>query len=69
MKGSIRDVKKMIADHGLEVVSYEQRNHWKVRVRNAQGTEHTVIFPCSMGDNQRGWKNKSAQLKQIARAG
>lgn len=62
-----RDVRRMIEEHGLEFVSLEQRNHWKARVRTERGTEHVVTFPCSLGDNHRGMKNKAAQLKQIAR--
>lgn len=62
-----RDIKKMVEQHGLSLVSLDQRTHIKARVRNERGTEYVVIFPCSMGDNARGWKNKAAQLKQIAR--
>lgn len=62
-----REIKKMVEEYDLELVSVEQRNHIKARVRNARGTVYTVIFPCTMGDNVRGWKNKQAQLKQIAR--
>lgn len=67
MSMSTREVKKIVESHGLQFLSMVQHNHIKVRVRTKRGTERTVIFPCSMGDKQRGWKNKSAQLRNIAK--
>lgn len=63
-----REIKSMCADAGLEVLEIVPTRHWKVRVRNNKGEVHVTIFPRTMGDNARGWKNKVAQLRQIARA-
>lgn len=62
-----REIREMVEGIGLTLVSLDGNKHWKATVRNTSGREATVIFPRSMGDCHRGFKNKIAQLRQVAR--
>lgn len=60
-----KEVKEMVENHGLELVSLSRNNHWKARVRRTDGTERMVTFPTSTSD-WRAMKNKNSQLCNIA---
>lgn len=62
----MEEVKVMIQDAGLTLVSIIRNRHWKAKVITPTGVRN-VTFPTSLGDSQRGLKNKAAQLRALAR--
>lgn len=63
----LHDIRCMIEETGLVLVSIERNRHWKAEVETPSGDRCKVTFPTSLSDNRRGLKNKAAQLRAIAR--
>ena len=63
-----RDIKRMVQDAGLTLVSAAicGSGHWRLRVRRSDGQEATCVMPCTPGDH-RGLLNKASELRRFAR--
>ena len=60
------DIREMVERNGLALVSVVRNNHFKARVRRADGKESLQVFPCSVSD-RRGLANREAALRRFAR--